>query len=197
MKRLSFITQFKIKFLLPFIGCRKVLGKITILKITSLIWNFFQMAISLLAYVATYPGQLYLPQSNYFDKKVTFSEQLYLQRCYFFEVLPFSEPLPRSLFFFFFLFRKATFLEQNFYRAATSWEQVVLYGRCFSEHRPFLMEKVFRIKTFSAEVLFQTSYFCATFSEELLFGKNNFSEKQYSALATFPGKLIFLSDYFF
>ena len=28
MKRLSFITQFKIEFLLPFTGCRKVLGKI-------------------------------------------------------------------------------------------------------------------------------------------------------------------------
>ena len=27
MKRSSFITQFKIKFLLPFTGCRKVLGK--------------------------------------------------------------------------------------------------------------------------------------------------------------------------
>ena len=26
-KRLSFITQFKIEFLLPFSGCRKVLGK--------------------------------------------------------------------------------------------------------------------------------------------------------------------------
>ena len=27
IKRLSFITQFKIEFLLPFTGCRKVLGK--------------------------------------------------------------------------------------------------------------------------------------------------------------------------
>ena len=27
MKGLSFITQFKIEFLLPFTGCRKVLGK--------------------------------------------------------------------------------------------------------------------------------------------------------------------------
>ena len=125
MKRLSFITQFKIEFLLPFIGCRKVLGKITILKITSLIWNFFQMAISLLAYVATYPGQLYLPQSNYFDKKVTFSEQLYLQRCYFFEVLPFSErsPLPRSLFFF--------FPEKLLFQSKTSTDQLLLENRSF------------------------------------------------------------------
>ena len=28
MKRVSFITQFKIEFLLPFTGCRNVLGKI-------------------------------------------------------------------------------------------------------------------------------------------------------------------------
>ena len=27
MKRLSFITQFKIEFLLPFTGCRNVFGK--------------------------------------------------------------------------------------------------------------------------------------------------------------------------
>ena len=30
MKRLSFITQFKIEFLLPFSGCRKVLGKMPV-----------------------------------------------------------------------------------------------------------------------------------------------------------------------
>ena len=29
MKKLSFITQFKIDFLLPFTGCRKVLGKMS------------------------------------------------------------------------------------------------------------------------------------------------------------------------
>ena len=28
MKRLSYITQFKIEFLLPFTGCRKVLGNV-------------------------------------------------------------------------------------------------------------------------------------------------------------------------
>ena len=129
MQRLRFITQFKIEFLLPFIGCRKLLGKITILKITSLIWDFFQMAISLLACVATYPGRLYLPQSNYFDKKVTFSEQLYLQRCYFFEVLPFSErsPLPRRLFFFFFFF----FSEKLLFQSKISTEQLLLENRSF------------------------------------------------------------------
>ena len=29
--RLSFITQFKIEFLIPFTGCRKVLGKMPVL----------------------------------------------------------------------------------------------------------------------------------------------------------------------
>ena len=29
MKRLSFKTQFKIEFLLPFTGCREVFGKMT------------------------------------------------------------------------------------------------------------------------------------------------------------------------
>ena len=34
MKRLRFITQFKIEFLLPFTGCRKVLGKMPVLRLT-------------------------------------------------------------------------------------------------------------------------------------------------------------------
>ena len=49
MKRLSFITQFKFEFLLPFMGCRKVLGKMpgdkgifkcTRLKMSTLHTNF-------------------------------------------------------------------------------------------------------------------------------------------------------------
>ena len=66
-------------------------GKLNV--IASLIWvSFFQIAISLLAYVATFSGQLYfgksyfltLFQSNYFDTTDTFSGQLLLQkRCCF------------------------------------------------------------------------------------------------------------------
>ena len=60
--------------------------------ITNLIWDFFQMEISLLAYEATFSGQLYfwrnyffiLLQSNNFDVAVTFSEQLFLQSSYLF-----------------------------------------------------------------------------------------------------------------
>ena len=35
-KVLGFITQFKIEFLLPFTGCRKVVGKITVIKVKKL-----------------------------------------------------------------------------------------------------------------------------------------------------------------
>ena len=68
-------------------------GKYLLLNIiTSLIWNFFQMAISILAYSVTFSGQLYfwrnyfftLLQSNYFDTAITFSEQLFLQSSYIF-----------------------------------------------------------------------------------------------------------------
>ena len=61
--------------------------------ITSLIWfPFFQIAISLFAYITTFSGQLYfgksyfftLFQSNYFDTTVTFSKHLFLQNSYFF-----------------------------------------------------------------------------------------------------------------
>ena len=40
MKRLSLITQFKIEFLLPFTGCRKVLGKIPFMGLTN---NFYKV----------------------------------------------------------------------------------------------------------------------------------------------------------
>ena len=68
-------------------------GKYLLLNIiTSLIWNFFQMAISILAYSVTFSGQLYfwrnyffiLLQSNHFDIAITFSEHLFLQSSYLF-----------------------------------------------------------------------------------------------------------------
>ena len=37
MKKLSFITQFKIDFLLPFTGCRKVLGKMPVSKLFAVV----------------------------------------------------------------------------------------------------------------------------------------------------------------
>ena len=67
--------------------------------ITSLIWDFFlQIAISFLAYVAIFPGQLCfrrsyffaLLQIKYFDATVTFSVQLFLPSSWFFEQLLFQ-----------------------------------------------------------------------------------------------------------
>ena len=92
-------------------------GKLNV--IASRTWvSFFQIAISPLAYVATFSGQLYfgrsyfftLFQSNYFDTTVTFSGQLFL-------FSPFSE---QSLFRRSYFFRIASFSERKFYRAATS-----------------------------------------------------------------------------
>ena len=78
-------------------------GKLNV--IASLIWvSFFQIAISPLAYVATFSGQLYfgrsyfftLFQSNYFDTTVTFLGQPHLQKsCFFlfFRTVTFSQKL--------------------------------------------------------------------------------------------------------
>ena len=43
MKRLSFITQFKIQFLLLFTSCRKVLGKLPNLKVRNIFMEKLQM----------------------------------------------------------------------------------------------------------------------------------------------------------
>ena len=88
----------------------------------SLIWvSFFQIAISLLAYVATFSGQLYfgrsyfftLFQSNYFDTTVTFSGQLFLQNSCFFllfqnSYLLYQLPFQKSYFFTTYFFRGVT-----------------------------------------------------------------------------------------
>ena len=137
------------------------------------------MAIFLLECVTTYSGTFYfwrnyfftLLQSNYFDTTINFSKQLFFRAATFFEELPFSEQSPlRSSHF----FRIATFFPFiHFLEIGCSLEQV-LFGT------PTLMlMKLFRIKSFSQEVLIRTRYFCAasTFSEELLFGKSQLFRK--------------------
>ena len=112
--------------------------------ITSLIWDFFQIAISLLAYVATFSGQRYvwrsylftLLQSNYFNTTVTFSEQLFLQSWYFFSGAS-QELLLRSSHF----FKIATFSEQ------TSTEQRLLENRYFFRAGTFQNTDLFGGKT--------------------------------------------------
>ena len=64
-------------------------GKLILIKpMTRLNSDFFQIAISLLPYVAIFSGQLYF-QSNYFDTTITFLEQLFLQRICFIWRAPF------------------------------------------------------------------------------------------------------------
>ena len=116
------------------------------------------MAVSLLAYVANFSGQMYfwrnyffiLHQCNYFDTKVIFSEPLFLQRCYFFW---------------------GTLLSSHLLRNDSCLGQL-LFGTL-----TFLVGKLFRTKKFSEEVLFWTTHFCSFFSEELLFRKSYFFRK--------------------
>ena len=95
-------------------------------------------SVSLLAYVATFSGQLCfwrsyfftLFRSNYFDMTVTFSEQLFLQNSCFF--LPFQN----SHFFASVIFSESLLFQSD--RVATSLD--VLYGSYFSEQVLFLEE---------------------------------------------------------
>ena len=113
-------------------------GKLNV--IASLIWvSFFQIAISLLAYVATFSGQLYfgrsyfftLFQSNYFDTTVTFSGQLFLQNSCCFLLFQNSH-----------FFAGVIFSEQLLFRSETSTEQAL-----------------FENKKFFTEITFRNSYF--------------------------------------
>ena len=135
------------------------------------------MAISLLAYVATFSRPLYfwrncffILQSNYFYTAVTFSEQLFLQSFYLFNLGAFffrTTTSSQQLFFQNSYFSREKLLQSNhFLRIGSSLGQV-LFGT-----PTFLAEKLFRIKTLPEKVLFRTRYFCATFSEELLFEKS-------------------------
>ena len=124
-------------------------GKLNV--IASLIWvSFLQIAISLLAYIATFLGQLYfgrsyfftLFQSNYFDT-TTFGAAISSEQLLF---SPFSE---QSLFCRSYFFRIASFPEE------------VLYSSYCSGQLFFRKNYFFR-------------YFCtgSIFSGKLYFGKN-------------------------
>ena len=153
------------------------------------------MTISLLAYVVAFSGQLYFWKNNtpsHFFRVTTSAQQLLFRSSYFFRDATY---LWSVLFqnshhfaaFIFSFFRIATFSEQNFYQKASSSSlRQVLF-----EHLTFLIKKLFRHfqeryffepGNSAQHQIFQKSYF----SE-----KANFSEKQYSALPTFPGWLLF------
>ena len=144
--------------------------------------SFFQLAISLLAYVTTFSGQLYfrrnyfftLFQSNCFRAGAVFS---------FFRTVTFSQELFFQNSFFF----GAKILQSSdFLRIASSLPQLLSGTAIF-------LEELFRIKTSKKR---------ATFSKQVLlhsinlfkkthFGKNWFFRKWISALPTFSGELSF------
>ena len=116
--------------------------------------------------VSTSSDQLIL-HSNQFDTTVAFSEWLFLQSCYFFGTATFSG-LP--------LFKIATFLERNFYRAATS-----SIGSSSLEQLLFWRSNLFRVKISIEELRFSNRYFYtasnfnkASSSKEVVPLKNSF-----------------------
>ena len=135
------------------------------------------MAISLLAYVATFSKQLYfwrnyffiLLQSNCFDTKVTFSEYLFLQRCYFFGgsfFLRTVTSLRQSLFLEYLLFQSKTSTKQpllenrQFFRAGT-FRNADLFGGETGQNKDIFRRVTFSQHTFSKEILFH-SYYCTS-----------------------------------
>ena len=156
--------------------------------------SFFQIAISLLAYVATFSGQLCfgrsyfftLFQSHYFDTTVNFSGQMFLQNsgCFLlFQNIHFSQELffQKSL-----LFGAKTLQSSHFLRIGSSLRQLLFGIAIFSQ-------ELFRIKLCKKELLFQSRYFCtaSTFSKRVRFGKNWFFRRSVSSLLTFSGGLSF------
>ena len=134
---------------------------------------YFQIAISLIAYVATFSGQFYfwrsyfftLFQSDYFGTTVTSSEQLFFQSSCFFLLFQNSH-----------FFAAVIFSEQLLFQNENSTEQPVLENEKFFVAVTFRNScfSLFRIKTPKKELLFQGRYFytVSTFPEKLHFGKS-------------------------
>ena len=132
------------------------------------------MAISLLAYVATFSGQLYFRRS-YFFKTVTFSEHLL-----FFWRAPFSE---QSILWGSYFFRG----KKHHLKTGSSLVAKVLFGTA-----AFLAKELFRMKI-STELI-RNRYFCkpSTISEELHFGKEQiFQKSNIPDYPFFSGELLF------
>ena len=139
---------------------------------------------------------LKLLQSKYFDTTIRYfsegtisSEQLLFLRNSSFRTVASSQQLYFQNSYFF----RATVLQRRHFQRSTSLGQLLFVGATVLERGWF------RIQTFTDKLLFRSRYFCAasSFHEDLLFGKKNFSEEQYSTLPTFSGGLLFQSDYVF
>ena len=115
-------------------------GKLNV--IASLTWvSFFQIAISPLAYVATFSGQLYfgrsyfftLFQSNYFDTTVTFTEQLFFQNSCCFLLFQNSHFFTGVIFSEMLLFRRKILQSSHFLRIGGSLQQLLFGTAIFLE----------------------------------------------------------------
>ena len=145
--------------------------------------------------VATFSGQLYfwrsyfftLFQSDYFDTTVLFLEQLFFQSSYFFS--PFSEQS---------VFRSDYFFRIAFFQSESSTEQSLI------ENEKFFMAVTFwngyffpvQVNISKKELFFQSRHSINFFQKSYILEKAYFPQKQYSALPTFSGELLFQSDYF-
>ena len=160
--------------------------------------NFFQMAISFLAYAVTFLGKLHftrnyfftviisaeqlLPQSNWFEATVSFSELLidqskatYLEQLFFLHSSYSSKIVS--------LFRGTLLLTSYFLRIGSSLGQLVFQNSYYlgrqicSEYRYIQKSFFFEAGTFTKHQIFLDSYFprsatfnvMYTFSGELLF----------------------------
>ena len=164
------------------------------------------MKIPLWVYADTFSGQLHfqrvyfftvstswdqpLLQSNYSPKQhLLFSEELLLQDNYSFGADTFLEQFIQFIFVNSYFFRRASFSEQNFYRAATSWERMIF---CLEDELA-PNKDIYREATFWEQVYFHGIAFCRTAS----FLTNLFLQKRYFfKRATFWKQLIFRNTYF-
>ena len=155
-------------------GGRNLSGKIISMKHNhqSNLEIFFQIAISLLTYVATLSGQVYfrrsyfftLFQSDYFDTTVNFPEQLFLQRNRFFRI-SFSR---RVTYLQHFLFFQSIYFFRVKLLASSHFLRIV---QLLFETATFLAEDLLGIKI-STKLIYRCYCTASTFSEEQHFGKN-------------------------
>ena len=123
--------------------------------------------------------------SLHFFRVTTSTQQLHFWSSYFFRAAAF-----------FSFFRTVTFSYQLFFQNSFFFRATILQSSHFLRIRSPLWQllfgtavfSLFRIKISKKELLFQSSY--STQYQKIL-EKANFSEKQYSALPTFSGELLF------
>ena len=130
------------------------------------------MAISLLAYVATFLGQLYLRRS--FFGVITSTQQLLFRRSCFFSV---------SAFFYKLLFQNRHFFAAVIFFQSSYFLRVKRrigssLGKLLFRKATFLVEELFRMKISTEELLFWSKHFCF-FRSATFWKKASFSEKQF------------------